>query len=78
MMTTTAMIACVGVVLPFLGAVGIDALGDGVAVDAEGFSGVRNALLIPGEGLLNIELLEFRDGLIKGNVAVQHIVDHCF
>ena len=74
--TATAMVSRVRVVLAFFGAVGIYAFRDGVAVDSEGFGSVGNALLVTGEGFLNVELLELGNGLIKGNVAVEHVVDY--
>jgi len=74
----TAMVSSVSVVLAFLGAVGIYPLGDRVAVDAEGFGGVGNTLLIAGEGFLNVELLEFGDSLIKRDVAIKHLFDNSF
>ena len=76
MVTTAAMGSSVRVVFAFFGAIGIYAFRDRIAVDAEGFGGVGNALLVPGEGLLNVELLELGDGLIKCNVAVEHVVDY--
>jgi hypothetical protein len=78
MVTATAMVSRVRVVLAFFRAVRIYSLRDRVAVDAEGFGGVGNALLVSVEGLLNVELFELGDGLIQCNVAVEHVVDYCF
>lgn len=63
---------------PFRGTVGIDAFGDCVAMDSERFGGVRDALLVPEEGFLNVQLFEFLEGLIQKDVAVQHVFDNCF
>jgi hypothetical protein len=73
-----AMISGVRVVLPFLGPIGIDPLGDGVAMDAERFRGVGDSLLVAREGFLNVELFELCDSLIKRNVAIEHFFDYCF
>lgn len=64
--------------LALAGAIGIDALGYSVAVDAEGFGGVRNAFLVADEGLLNVELFEFLEGLVQKDVAVQHVFNNGF
>jgi hypothetical protein len=65
-------------VLPFLRAVRVHTLGDGVAVDAERFGGVRNAFLVPGEGFLNIELFEFFQSFVEHDVTIEHIFYDCF
>ena len=78
MMVAAAKVSSVGVVLPLLGAVGIDPFRDGIAVDAEGFGGVRNSLLISREGLLNIELFKLSQGLIKHDVTIEHFLDNSF
>jgi hypothetical protein len=67
-----------GVMLPFLGAVRVYAFGDGVAVDAERLGGVRNALLVPSEGFLNIELFELFQSFIQHDVTIKHIFYNCF
>jgi len=76
MMTTAAMRPSVCVVLAFFRSIGIYAFRDRIAVNAEGFGGVGNPLLVTGEGFLNVELLELGNGLIKCNVAVEHVVDY--
>jgi hypothetical protein len=60
------------------GAVRIDTLGNRVAVDAEGFSGVGNALFITRESLLDVQLFEFFEGLIQKNAAIQHLFNNSF
>jgi len=68
----------VRLVRPFLGAVRVHALGDGVAVDAERFGGVRNAFLVSGESFLNIELFEFFESFVEHDVTIEHIFYNCF
>ena len=75
-MIATAMIGSMGVVLALFSTIGINALGNRVAVDAEGFGGVGNALLVPSEGFLDVELFKLGNGLIKCDVAVEHVVDY--
>src|SRR5438445_614349 len=43
--------SAVGLIFPFLRSIGIDAFGNGVAVNAESGSGVRNALAVARIGL---------------------------
>ena len=47
-------------------------------MDAEDDGGFREVLLVPREGLLDVQLLEFADRLIEKNVALEHFVDQCF
>ena len=60
------------------GAVGIDTLGNRVAVDAQGFRRVGNALFVAHEGLLDIQLLEFFEGLIQEDAAIEHVFNDSF
>src|SRR5215831_16135253 len=68
----------VGVMFSFLGAIEVYAFRDRVAVYPERGSRVANALFVPGVGFLNVELLEFFEGLVKPDVAVEHVFNHCF
>jgi hypothetical protein len=63
---------------PFLFSIRIDSLGDGIAVDAEGVGGIGDALLVAREGLLNVQLFELVQRLVQPDVAIEHLVDHCF
>lgn len=58
--------------------VGIYTLGNRVAVDAKGFSGVGNALFVTGESLLNVQLFEFFEGLIQKDAAIEHVFNNGF
>jgi len=64
--------------LSFLTFIGGDAFGEGVAMDAEDGGRVREMLLVAREGLLDVELLEFADGLIQEDVAFEHFVHQGF
>ena len=64
--------------LAFGGFVRIDALGDGVAVDAERLSGIRDALLVADKSLLNVELFELLEGFIQENLAIEHVFNDSF
>jgi hypothetical protein len=66
------------VVLSFGGAVGIDPLGNRIPVDAQGFSRMRNAFLVSGEGLFNVKLFKLVERFIQKDVAVEHIFDYSF
>ena|ERR1043165_2868699 len=55
-----------------------DALGEGVAMDAEDGGGIRDVLLVPRHGFLDVELLEFAQGFIQKDVALEHFVDQAF
>jgi len=73
--------AAVGVgemVLSFGGPVGIDALGNRIAVNPQRFGGVGDALLISRESLLNVEFFEFLECLIQKDVAVEHVFNDSF
>ena len=59
-------------------AVGINPLGNRVAVDAKGFGGVGNALFVARESLLDIQLLEFVEGLIQKDAAIEHVFNNGF
>jgi hypothetical protein len=72
------LISVVVMVLPLFGAIGINSFGNRVAVDAERFGSVGNALLVAHKGLLDVELLELGQGLIQHDVAVKHLFDYCF
>ena len=64
------------VVFTFLGAVGMYALGDGVAVDAERDSGLRDVFVVARKRLFNVKLFEFCQGLIEHDVAIEHFVNY--
>lgn len=55
-----------------------DALGEGVAVDAEDGGCVGDVLLVTGERLLDVELLEFAERFVEKDVAFEHFVDQIF
>ena len=55
-----------------------DALGEGVAVDAEDGGCVGDVLLMTGEGFLDVELLEFAERFVQKDVAFEHFVDQGF
>ena len=59
-------------------AVGINPLGNRIAVDAKGFGGVGNALLVAHESLLDIQLFEFFEGLIQKDAAIEHVFNNGF
>ena len=59
-------------------AVGINPLGNRVAVDAQGFGGVGNAPFVTRESLLDVELLEFFEGLIQKDAAIEHVFNNGF
>ncbi len=70
---------CVGqVMLPFLSAIGINSLGNRIAVDTEGFGRVRNAFLVSSESFLNVELFKLVKRFIQKDVAIEHVFDYCF
>ena len=47
-------------------------------MDAEYGGGVGDVLLVTGEGLLDVELLEFTERFIKKDMAFEHFVDQVF
>src|ERR1043165_2339107 len=55
-----------------------DALGEGIAVDAEHRGRVGDVLLVTGERLLDVELLEFAERFVQKDVAFEHFVDQAF
>ena len=55
-----------------------DALGEGVAMDADGCGGVGDVLLMPGEGLLYVELFKLAHRFVEKDVALQHFVYQVF
>ncbi len=55
-----------------------DSLGEGVAVDAEDGGRVGDVLLVTGERLLDVELLEFAERFIQKDVAFEHLVHQIF
>ena len=61
-----------------LSLVGGDALGEGVAVDAEDGGCFGDVLLVTGEGLLYVELLELPECFVQKDVAFEHFVDQVF
>lgn len=65
-------------VFAFLSTIGIDPFGNRVAVNAEGFGGMRNAPLVPRVGFLNVELLELLERFIQKDVAVEHVFNDGF
>ena len=58
--------------------VGGDALGEGVAMNAEDRGGVGDVLLVAREGFLDVELFKLADRLIQKDVAFEHFVDEVF
>ena len=58
--------------------VGGDAFGEGVAVDAEDGSRVREVLFVTREGLLYVQLLKLAERLVQEDVALEHLVDQAF
>ena len=69
----------VGEIVLALGrAVGIDALGNCVAVDSQGFGRVGNALLVAHESFLDVKLFEFFEGLIQKDAAIEHVFNQGF
>lgn len=59
--------------LSFGGAVGINSLGNRVAMDAQGFSGIGNPLFVSHKGLLNIEFFKLVQRFIQEDMAVEHV-----
>lgn len=55
-----------------------DALGEGVAVNAEHGRSIRDVLLVPRQGFLDVEFLEFAERFIQKDVALEHFVDQVF
>ena len=47
-------------------------------MDTEDGGGVGDVLLVTGERLLDVELLEFAERFIKKDVAFEHFVDQVF
>jgi len=65
--------SAVGAMLSLLSPIGIYALGNCVAVNAERRRGMSDPLLVASVSFLNIELLKFFERLVKHNVAVEHV-----
>ena len=59
-------------------AIGINTLGNRVAVNAKGFRGVGNALFVTRESLLDVQLFEFFEGLIQKDAAIEHVFNNGF
>jgi hypothetical protein len=55
--------------------VGSDSLGERISMNAKDFGGSGKVFLMAFQSLLNVELLEFRDGLLQENLAVQHLIN---
>ena len=55
-----------------------DALGEGVAMDAEDGGRVGDMLLVTGESFLDVELLELAERFVEKDVAFEHFVDQVF
>ena len=55
-----------------------DALGEGVAVDAEDGGRVGDVFFVTGERFLDVELLEFAERFVEKDVAFEHFVDQVF
>ena len=55
-----------------------NSLGEGVAVDAQDGGRVGDVLLVTGERLFDVELLEFAEGFVEKDVAFEHFVDQVF
>ena len=64
--------------LAFGRAVRVNPLGNRIAVNAKGFGGVGNALFVARESLLDIKLLEFFEGLIQKDAAIEHVFNNGF
>lgn len=47
-------------------------------MDAERFGCLREVILVSRKGLLDVELLEFADGLGQQDFAVEHFVNQSF
>ena len=62
----------------FLSFIGGDALGEGVAMDAQDGGRVGEVLLVAREGFFYVELFEFTQGLIQEDVAFEHFVHQAF
>ena len=62
----------------FLSFIGGDALGEGVAVDAQDGGRVGEVLFVTRQSFLYEELLEFAHGLIQEDVAFKHFVHQGF
>jgi hypothetical protein len=60
----------VGLMFSFLGAVGIYAFGNRVAMDAEGGGGVDDSPLVAAVRFLDVELFELFQSFIEADVAV--------
>jgi len=71
-----SVISGVCVVFAFLGSVGMNALGDRVAVNAERDSGMRDVFVVAHKRLFNVKLFEFCQGLIEHDVAIEHFVNY--
>jgi hypothetical protein len=52
-----------------------NALGKGVAVDAENGGSLGQVLSMLFQGLLNLELFKFRECFIQKDLAFQHLLD---
>lgn len=66
------------IVLSLFSAIRTDALRDCVAVNAKRFRGVRNALSVTREGLLDVELFKLFQGFIQKDVAIEHVFNDSF
>ena len=47
-------------------------------MDAEDGRRVGDVLLMTGEGFFDVQLFEFAEGLVKKDVAFQHLLDEVF
>ena len=65
-------------VLALCRAVGVNPLGNRVAVDAKGLGGVGNALFVTRESLLDVQLFKFFEGLIQKDAAIEHVFNNGF
>jgi hypothetical protein len=55
-----------------------DPFGEGVAMDSEYGGGVRDMMVVLVERFFDVELFEFREGLVEENSTFQHFVDQRF
>src|SRR5689334_13216691 len=55
-----------------------DALGEGVAMDAQDDGGVGEVLFVLGQSLLDVELFELRERFVQKDLSLKHLVDQGF
>ena len=55
-----------------------DTLGEGVAMNPQHGRSIRDVLLVPRQGFLDVEFFEFAERFIQKDVALEHFVDQAF